>query len=313
MASEPHPDVQELLDVMDAMDTPQLHEMSVADARTVMDEALAGGGDAEPVGDVTNRTIPGPDGELSVRIYLPEGDGPFPTVVYFHGGGFVVGDLDGHDSTCRRLTNAADAAVVSVNYRLAPEHPFPAAVEDADAATRWAAENAATFGGDPDRLVVAGDSSGGNLAAVAALMARDRGGPEIAYQLLVYPAVSFDGEWPSYEENGEGYFLTLADMEWFDGHYMNSDVHARNPYAAPMQACDLGDLPPATVITAGFDPLRDEGRAYADRLAEEGTPVTHRNYEGMIHGFFSMLDEPFAVERADEAIADAASDLRDAV
>jgi acetyl esterase len=302
----PDPAVRRLLDQLAAIDLPALDELRVEEARTLLDETLDAGGDPEPVGHVRDATVPGPGGDRPVRVYRPDGEGPFPTTLYFHGGGFVVGDLESYDSTCRALANAADCVVASVDYRLAPEHPFPAAV----AGTEWAADRPDVLGDVTDDLVVAGDSAGGTLAAVVALVARDRGGPRIGYQVLVYPAVSFGGEWPSYEENGEGYFLTRADVEWFGELYLGSEIHARNPYAAPLRAADHADLPPATVVTAEFDPPRDEGRAYADRLREAGAAVSERHYDGMIHGFVNMLDEPFALDAAREAIEAVAADLR---
>jgi acetyl esterase len=282
---------------------------STEEARTLF-EGLRSGEPSESVGDVTDRTIPGPDDEIPIRVYRPDAERPHPVVVYFHGGGWVVGSLDTHDPVCRHLTNAADCAVVSVDYRLAPEHPFPAATEDAVAAVEWVADEGEELGVDSDRLAVGGDSAGGNLAAVVSLVARNRHGPAIDRQVLIYPATSASDDWPSTRENADGYFLTRSEMEWFGDQYFESDLHARNPYAFPLQACDHGGLPPATVVTAGLDPLRDEGVAYAEALADAGVDVTHRNYEGMIHGFASMLEEP-EVDPAHDAIAAIADDLRE--
>jgi acetyl esterase len=317
MTDEPHPEVQELLEMLDTMGAPAIHELDPVEARGLLASTLAPCDPVEAVGDVTDRTIDGPAGDLPVRIYTPAGDGPFPVVVYFHGGGFVLGGLDTHDDTCRVLCTATEAIVVSVDYRLAPEHPFPAAVEDAYAATEWVADNAASIDGDPGHVVVAGDSAGGTLAAVVAIRARDRAErgesvPEIAYQILLYPATDPAGEYPSREENGAGYFLTAPDLRYFRNHYLEHDLHAANRYAFPMEACGLAGLPPATVVTAGFDPLRDEGRAYADRLDADGVDVTYRNYEDMIHGFVSMLGQ-FEIARAREAIDDVAADLEEAL
>ncbi|NEU56190.1 alpha/beta hydrolase [Halorussus sp. MSC15.2] len=310
MASEPHPQVQALLEQLDQMGTPELSTLDPAEARTLFEE-LRSGDSSESVGDVTDRTIPGPGGDLPIRVYSPDGERPHPVLVYFHGGGWVVGSIDTHDSVCRHLTNAADCAVVSVDYRLAPEHPFPAPTEDAVAAVEWVAENGAEIGVDADRLAVGGDSAGGNLAAVAALVARDRGGPDIDRQVLIYPATSARDDWPSVAENDEGYLLTRSEMEWFGDQFFESPLDARNPYAFPLQACDHGGLPPATVVTAGFDPLRDEGQAYADALADAGVDVTVRNYEGMIHGFVDMLEDPVELDRAREAIETIGEDLRE--
>lgn len=299
--------------VLDEMEIPEYHTLSVEEARALTEPAAVDPAAQEPVGNVENRSIPGPNGDISIRVYTPTGEGPFPAFVYFHGGGFVRGTLDGHDSTCRALTNATGSVVVSVAYRLAPEAPFPAAVEDAYAASEWVADNTEVLNTEPGRFIVGGNSSGGNLAAVVALMGRDRGSPEINYQVLVYPAVTFDRAWPSYQETGKGYWLTSADREWLREHYLDSDVHAQNPYASPFLAADLEDLPPATVITAEFDIFRDEGIAYAERLAKAGVDVAHHHYEGMIHGFFTMLDEPFDLDRARVAIDDVANDLAESV
>ncbi|WP_229124678.1 alpha/beta hydrolase [Halapricum desulfuricans] len=264
--------------------------------------------DPPPVAQVADRTITGPGGDLPIRVYRPEGETPFPTVVFFHGGGFVTGDLDTHDALCRHLARESECVVVSVDYRLAPEHPFPAAAEDAIAATEWAAEHTRALGGDGS-LAVAGDSAGGNLAAVAALAARDRGDPEIDYQALLYPGVGVDRDQASVREYS-GLVLSEDDLEWFNECYYGSELHRHNPYADPIAACDLSGVAPATVLTAGFDPLRDGGRAYADRLRSDGVEARHVEYEDMIHGFVTSTD---AIDRATEAIADVAADLRDAL
>jgi len=266
----------------------------------------------EAVARVEDRTLPGPAGPLPVRVYAPAGAGPapLPALVYFHGGGFVLCNLDSHDGTCRSLANAAGCAVVSVDYRLAPEHRFPAAPEDCYAATRFVAENAAAFGVDPRRLAIGGDSAGGNLTAVVALMARDRGGPELRFQLLIYPVTDCAFDTPSYRENGEGYFLTAQQMRWFWEHYLARAAQAADPYASPLRAEKLEGLPPGLVITAEYDPLRDEGEAYAARLREAGVAVTLSRYDGMIHGFFGM---GAAIERARAAVAEAGAALRTAL
>ena len=209
-------------------------------------------------------------------------------LLYFHGGGWVIGNIESSDALCRILTNAAGCIVVSVDYRLAPEHPFPAAVDDAYHAAMWAAANAASFGGDPLRLAVGGDSAGGNLAAVVAQIARDRGKPAIRFQLLIYPVTDAACDTPSYSENADGYFLTRDAMQWFWNHYARSDADRNHPYASPLRASNLAGLPAALVITAEFDPLRDEGERYAERMRAAGTPVQLTRYDGMIHGFFAM-------------------------
>ena len=234
---------------------------------------------------VENRTIPGPDGDLPVRILTPnDATDPPAVIVFFHGGGWVVGDLDSHDRTTQRLAQATGAVVVSVDYRLAPEHRFPAAADDAYAATLWAAEH---FG--PSRLVVAGDSAGGNLAAVVSQMVRDQGGPAIDHQLLVYPVIDHAMDTESYDVNGTDYFLTRTKMAWFWEQYLGDDDRA-HPYCSPIRADDLSGLPPATVVTAECDPLRDEGEAYADALRAAGVPTESMRGEGLFHGFFG-LDE----------------------
>ncbi|MFC4553140.1 MULTISPECIES: alpha/beta hydrolase [Halorussus] len=314
MADRPSDDVRAVLDALEAMGAPKVSDLEPREAREVVDGTFAGAEPVEEVGAVEDRTIPGPAGEIPVRVYRPEGDGPHPVVVFFHGGGFVLGDLDGHDAPCRILTNAVEAVVVSVDYRLAPEHPFPAAVEDAYAATEWIAEHAAEIDGDAERIAVAGDSAGGNLAAVVALAARERGGPDLAYQALFYPAVDFgEGDYPSREENAEGYFLSADEMAYFGDHYVPSWAHMPNPYLAPIEAESHADLPPATVVTCGFDPLRDEGRAYAETLEADGVAVIHREYDDLIHGVVNMVQEPMDVTGGHEMLSNVAGDLHDAL
>jgi acetyl esterase len=265
--------------------------------------------EGEPVAEVAERTIPGPAGDLTVRIYTPFGNGPLPVLMYFHGGGFVLCNLDSHDGICRLLTNAAHCTVVSVDYRLAPEAKFPSGPEDCFAATRWVAENATEIGADPGRVAIAGDSAGGALAAAVALMARDRGGPELVHQLLVCPITNHAFDTASYMENASGYQLTREMMQWFWRHYLETEADGRNPLASPLRAPDVSRLPPATVITAEFDPLRDEGEAYAARLDASGVPTQLVRYDGMIHDFVLLGD---AVDRAKEAVALVGRALRDA-
>jgi len=297
-----HPQARAVLDQLAA-----LPDFSTLEPPVARQLAAVPGPPGEAVSRVEDREIPGPGGPVPVRIYTPDGTGPFAALVFFHGGGFVICDLDTHDGVCRALTNAAGCVVVSVGYRLAPEHKFPAAPEDCYAATRWVADRATEIGVDPGRLAVAGDSAGGNLAAVVALMARDRGGPALRYQLLVYPVTHRDFDTPSYRENAEGLLLTRNMMRWFWRHYLERDSDGERPYASPLRAEDLSGLPPAHVITAEFDPLRDEGEAYAARLRDAGIDTTHARYDGMIHGFFGMGE---TIDAAREAVADAASRLR---
>lgn len=257
---------------------------------------------------IEDRVIPGPGGNLAVRIYRPAAKGPLGVLVYFHGGGWVLNSVDTHDHICRALANAAGCIVVSVDYRLAPEHKFPAAIEDAFAATCWAAANAANFGGDPKRLAVGGDSSGGNLAAVTALLCRDRQGPKLCHQLLIYPVTDYNFETESYQQNAKGYVLTKRSMQWFWQHYLPNEASGANPYASPLRA-DLHSLPPALVITAEYDPLRDDGEAYAARLKEAGVPVECTQYAGMIHGFLVHMQ---LLDAGKQAISLAASHLQQA-
>ena len=303
------PQAKAVLDQFASMGGPQLHEMSVAQARELILGMVALAGEPESIARIENRTVPGPAGQIPVRIYTPVGTAPFPVLVYFHGGGWVIGNLDTHDGICRSLANRVGCLVVSVDYRLAPEHRFPAAPEDCYAATRWLAEHAGSLGGDKGRIAVGGDSAGGNLAAVVALMARDRGGPKLAFQLLVYPATDTDFETRSYRENSEGYFLTRADMVWFWNHYAPRDEDRRNPYAAPLRAASLRGLPPALVITAEFDPLCDDGNAYAARLREDGVPVRLSQQDGLIHGFFQM---GAVIDRGRASVDEASRALKDA-
>jgi acetyl esterase len=304
-----HPQVQVFLDAMAEMGGPPLHELPVDVVRQIVIDNSAARGEPEPIDAVSDRTIRGSGGDLAVRIYRPRSSEPLPVLVFLHGGGWVAGNLDTHDGICRTLANAVPCAVVAVDYRLAPEHPFPAAVDDAEAAVEWVAANAATFGGDADRVAVGGDSAGGNLATVVARRLRDAGGPALAFQLLVYPVTDYRFDTASYRENGDGYFLTRDGMAWFWGHYLGGEAHADSPDASPLRAADLGGLPPALVITAEFDPLRDEGEAYAERLRQAGVPAVATRYDGMIHTFFGMS----AVwDDARRAVEDAAAALRKA-
>ena len=261
----------------------------------------------EPVARVEDICIDGPGGDLPMRLYHPGGDSPPPLVLYFHGGGFVFCNLDTHDPLCRTLCNSTGAAVLSVDYRLAPEAKFPAAPEDCYAALCWGTAHSERLDIDAGRIAVAGDSAGGNLAAVAALMSRDRGGPTLRSQVLIYPVTSQLADTPSYQENGEGYFLTQSGMEYCINHYLNSPEEKQNPLASPLLAPDLSGLPPAIVVTAEYDPLRDEGEHYARRLAEANVPVWSRRYDGMIHGFVSMGD---IMDRGKEALADIAEQMQ---
>ncbi|QSW99778.1 alpha/beta hydrolase [Haloterrigena alkaliphila] len=312
-APEPHPEVEPLLELLDSPDAPDLHELPVEEARELLEGMFAAEGDPIAVESVEDRTIDGPGGDLPVRIYQPAGETPRPTILFFHGGGFVLGSVDAYDKTCRKLAAETGYTVASLEYRLAPEHPFPAALEDCYAALEWAADEIETLGGDRGRIVLAGDSAGGNLAAATALRSRDRGGPEIAHQVLFYPITGDVTETEAYEENGEGYFLERDGMAWFEDCYFDREVDKGNVYARPRLAADLSRLPPATVVTAGFDPLRDDGAAYAERLEAAGVPVSHHHYEDMIHGFVSMVEGSVDLTRAHEAYDAVADDLEAAL
>ncbi|MES2461209.1 MAG: alpha/beta hydrolase [Armatimonadota bacterium] len=260
----------------------------------------------EKVADVDNRSIDGPAGKIKVRIYRPEGAGPFPVIVYYHGGGWVIADLDTYDATPRALANAAQAVVISSHYRQAPEHKFPAAHEDAFAAYQWALNHASDLKGDPSRVAVAGESAGGNMAAAVCMMARDKNVKLPIHQLLVYPVADTAMDTESYRENADAKPLGKAGMEWFAKHAIPASAKS-NPYLALVRAPDLGGLPPATIITAQIDPLRSEGQAYADKLKAAGVAVAYRNYEGVAHEFFGMS---VVVDKAKEAMSFATENLK---
>jgi acetyl esterase len=246
----------------------------------------------------------GPGGDLPLRVYRPEGDGPLPTTVFYHGGGFVLGTLDSADDLCRSIAERTGSLVVSADYRRAPEDPFPAAVEDAVAALQWAGDHADSFGGDPASLSVAGTSAGGCLAAATALWARERG-PDLECQVLLYPMLEAALAGESYREHADRPLLSTADVQWFWEQYLRSPVDEYNPLAVPARAGGLSGLPPAVVVTAGHDVLRDEGRAYADRLVDAGVPLERRHYPAMTHGFLSLTDDVDAAAEAMGAVADA--------
>jgi len=281
---------------------------SFADAVKSLLQAQGKSSTPETVANVQDMTVPGGAGPIPARVYTPQGSGPFPVIVFFHGGGFVIATIDTYDASARALTNAAGAVVVSVEYRKGPENPFPAATEDAYAAVQWVMNNAASINGRADRVAVDGESAGGNLATVVCMMARDRNGKMPAYQVLVYPVTNLASESPSYEENGNAPFLTRAALRWFGGYYLAKKTDAPNPYASPLLG-NLQGLPPATVITDGFDPLRDEGAGYADKLRQAGIPVMYRNFESATHEFFGM---GAVVDVSNQAVQFAAQNLKTA-
>jgi acetyl esterase len=286
---------------------PPLYTMSLAEARAAdLASIQAAGGDPEPVYEVTDLAIPGPGGELGLRLYRPAAERPLPALLYFFGGGWVLGTIDTADGVARTLANSSGALVVVPGYRLAPEHPFPAAIDDCYAALRWVAEHAAEIGADPARLAVGGDSAGGNLAAAAALRARSDG-PALAGQLLVYPNTDQLADDQSMRDADDPFLFNHHSVAWYRRHYLTDPGTAANPLASPLRADHLAGLPPALVITAEYDPLRDQGEAYARRLSDEGVPVELSRYPGMAHGFFTMAG---TVDASRAAIAQAASSMR---
>ncbi|MEU9806672.1 alpha/beta hydrolase [Mycobacterium sp. NPDC050853] len=266
---------------------PRVETMTGVKARAAIRARYAPPAALLPMRTVTDETASGPGGEIPIRVYRPDVSGPLPTVVFAHGGGFVFCDMDSHDGLCRRLAGQMPAVVVSVDYRRAPEHRWPTAAQDMFLATCWVVRNARALGGDPKRVIVCGDSAGGNLAAVTALMARDMGGPALAGQVLIYPVLDADFDTPSYREYAKGYYNTRAAMRWYWDQYLPDCALRTHPYAAPLRA-DLAGLPPAVVVTARYDPPCSEGEAYARALKEAGVPVRYRRYENAIHGFMTM-------------------------
>jgi acetyl esterase len=307
------PTARVLIDAMEANFPPLDPTISGTEMRARVAEAAAkvmpAPTDPEPVGEVLDRTVPGPAGEIPVRIYHPTvaardaagvATSPVPTVAFFHGGGFVLCDLDSHDGICRALCNATPAVIVAVHYRRAPEARYPAAVDDCYAVTAWAAEHVAELGGDPARLAVFGDSAGGNLAAAVALMARDRG-LALSGQALVYPMLDWNADTASHRETGDDYYLRHEEVMYYWREYLGDGVRGDHPYASPSFATDLSGVAPAFIATAEFDPLRDEGEAFADALAAAGVPATKQRYDGMFHSFFSFMGVlPAATELRDQ-------------
>jgi len=308
-----HPQARALLDLIESRKLPQVWEQTPTDAReSYRARRFFTQPDPTDMAEVQALSAEGPHGPIPLRLYrpLPASAGPLPVLVYYHGGGWVIGDLDTHDSLCRDLASASGCTVVSVDYRMGPEHRFPAAVDDCLAATRWVASNAASLNVDAARLAIGGDSAGGNLAAVVAIAARNEGTLPIAFQLLIYPATVMRRYTHSSNVNGQGLLLTVDSMRYFHDHYIDDDRHDQDWRAAPLLCEDLSKLPPALVLVAGFDPLRDEGLAYAQRLTQAGNKASLISFERQIHGFITMgkvLDE------ANEAVAICAGALQRAL
>jgi acetyl esterase len=295
------PQIQALLER--GTGVPATHTLPVDEARRLYEARIAVMAPPAEVATVAERSIAGPGGAIRLRIYTPKGQGPFPLMVFFHGSGFVLCSLDTHDGMCRNLSAGIGCVVVSVDYRLAPEHKFPAGPDDCLAATRWAAAHAVELNADPSRIVLAGDSAGGNMAAVTALRVRDEGGPAFTGQMLLYPVTDYHTPGtPSYQENAEGYGLTRDTMKWFWAHYLEDADQAEHPYASPLRARDLAGLAPAYVLSAEYDPLRDEAERYGERLRASGVPVEITRRAGMNHGFMFWVG---LVGGADAAMTDA--------
>jgi acetyl esterase len=306
------PAVQALLDQLSANPAPKLWELPVADGRALylaMSQMLEPQG--VPIGKVENMTVPGPAGPIPVRLYTPMGGGTMrPAIVFYHGGGWVIGSLETHDALCRQLANESGCKVVAVDYRLAPEHKAPAAFDDAFAVAQWVETNAPSLEIDANRLAVAGDSAGGNLAAAVSIAAKHKGAPKISYQLLIYPTLQMRPNTQSMKDFAEGYFLERKTMDWFYDQYLPSEADINDPRYSPLAASDLAGVPRAYIVTAGFDPLKDEGKAFADKLNRAGVAAVYVNYDGMIHGFFNMSA---AVPSAKQAISAAASAVKEAL
>lgn len=302
------PKLKEILDSLDPSAETPVEEMTPEEARATWKAEMAEvAGKPLPVKSVEDTTFPGPAGPLAARIYRPDcaGDGPLPALVYLHGGGWIRGDLDTHDDVCRYLCHHAGCIVASLAYRLPPENKFPDAVHDCDAGARWVFDSAEALGIDPARIAIGGDSAGGNLTCAVTLLARDRGTPKFCYQLLIYPVTDLASETESKRLYSSGYLLN--SMPFYIQSYVRSEADLTNPLASPLRAPDLSGLPPAFLFTAGYDPLRDEGDAYAARLEEAGVPVEHKCYGSMIHGFVSITG---LLESAEVGLRDSAAALR---
>ncbi len=302
------PQAQALLDKIKQSGSPEYHTLSAQDARALYDIAseAAQGQPPEPL-LVEELSIPGPSSEIPALLYRPSAADNLPMLIYFHGGGYTIGSLKSHDCVCKTLCVEADCIVISVDYRLAPEHKYPAAVDDCWAASRWLARNAKSLAGDSTRIAVGGDSAGGNLAAVVCLKAKQESAPSFVHQLLIYPGTDMSRSFDSHRLFGQGYRLTNELIAWFYDHYFETDSDINHWQASPLNAPDFSGLPATFVLSAGFDPLQDENRAYAEKLEQAGVPTRYSHYEGMLHGFIAM---PGFLDKAKEALSECASELR---
>ena len=305
------PQAKWVLDVAEEKGLPSLDELSPTEAKAAYEErALTLTFKDVDIGKTMDIDIPGPNGAVPLRIYHPVGmTAPLPVLVYYHGGGWVVGSRDTHDSLCRLIANSGPFVVVSVDYRMGPEDPFPAAVEDSVAALNWTAENIADYNGDPENIAVGGDSAGGNLSAVVSIIARNEKTYMPKFQWLIYPATQMEMSTPSHENYAEGYFLTRPLMEYFQRQYLKNDADKKDWRASPLLSDSLAGLPPALIQTAGFDPLQDEAIAYAERMNKEGSKATHTHYEGMLHGFINLGG---VIDKATDCVNEGVAALRDA-
>ncbi|GAB4184937.1 MAG: alpha/beta hydrolase [Simkaniaceae bacterium] len=300
-----HPKLQEIIDQTNASHLPPQSEIPIEKARESFYKLRLLAGDPQPVAKILNQAIPGPSGNILTRIYYPNEEENQPVLVYFHPGGFVKGDIESHDIICRDICNAAECAVMSVNYRLAPENKFPAQMEDGYAALNYLQSNAREIHCDKNRIAVGGESSGANLAAVLTHFVKEKGGPQIIFQVLIYPQTDYTRQFPSHKEFAKGYLLEEESLIWYANQYLPESADPRNPKISPLWAEDFSNLPPAFIITAEYDPLRDEGEAYAQKLKEAGIKVIHHRYEGMTHGFFQMGGILDAANRAMEEVGEA--------
>ena len=302
------PQAEALLKNMEESGAPPFNKVSPAEARLMYDQGseLVRGDPPEPH-SIENIDIPGKDGKIAAWVYRPSESKNLPTVVFFHGGGFVIGSLKSHDTVCRSLCIEAQCLVISIDYRLAPENKYPAALDDAWTATTWIANNIESLGGDANHLAVAGDSAGGCLAASVSLLAKESGSPDICKQILVYPCTDMSARFDSHREFGDGYRLTSELLEWFYNHYFSEKDDIMHWKATPLNAQDFTQLPPTFIISAGFDPLQDEAKAYAEKLKNAGVQVKFSHYEGMMHGFITM---PGVIDKAKQALSECAEELK---